>query len=122
LVNPANLVPCLPAGLAAAVALMLLARPISVLCFQRFSPFNLRDSSLIAWCGLRGAVPLALSFNVATAIPNLKGLDPALAAQLAHNCQSIVFIAVILNLLIQGLSLPPVCRWLSGPQAPVSSL
>ncbi len=122
LVNPADLVPCLPAGLAAAVALMLLARPISVLCFQRFSPFNLRDSSLIAWCGLRGAVPLALSFNVATAIPNLKGLDPALAAQLAHNCQSIVFIAVILNLLIQGLSLPPVCRWLSGPPAPVSSL
>ena len=122
LVNPADLVPCLPAGLAAAAALMLLARPISVLCFQRFSPFNLRDSSLIAWCGLRGAVPLALSFNVATAIPNLKGLDPALAAQLAHNCQSIVFIAVILNLLIQGLSLPPVCRWLSGPPAPVSSL
>jgi cell volume regulation protein A len=122
LVNPADLVPCLPAGLAAAVALMLLARPISVLCFQRFSPFNLRDSSLIAWCGLRGAVPLALSFNVATAIPNLKGLDPALAAQLAHNCQSIVFIAVILNLLIQGLSLPPICRWLSGPPAPVSSL
>ena len=122
LVNPADLLPCLPAGLAAAVALMLLARPISVLCFQRFSPFNLRDSSLIAWCGLRGAVPLALSFNVATAIPNLKGLDPALAAQLAHNCQSIVFIAVILNLLIQGLSLPPVCRWLSGPPAPVSSL
>ena len=122
LVNPADLVPCLPAGLAAAVALMLLARPISVLCFQRVSPFNLRDSSLIAWCGLRGAVPLALSFNVATAIPNLKGLDPALAAQLAHNCQSIVFIAVILNLLIQGLSLPPICRWLSGPPAPVSSL
>ena len=122
LVNPADLVPCLPAGLAAAAALMLLARPISVLCFQRVSPFNLRDTSLIAWCGLRGAVPLALSFNVATAIPNLKGLDPALAAQLAHNCQSIVFIAVVLNLLIQGLSLPPVCRWLSGPQAPVSSL
>jgi cell volume regulation protein A len=118
LVNPADLVPCLPVGLAAAAALMLLARPVSVLCFQRFSPFNLRDSTLIAWCGLRGAVPLALSFNVATAIPNLKGLDPALAAQLAQNSQSIVFIAVILNLLVQGLSLPPVCRWLSAPPEP----
>jgi cell volume regulation protein A len=118
LVDPADLVPCLPAGVAAAAALMLLARPMSVFCFQRFSPFNLRDSTLIAWCGLRGAVPLALSFNVATAIPNLKGLDPALAAQLAQNSQSIVFIAVILNLLVQGLSLPPVCRWLSAPPEP----
>ncbi len=121
LVNPADLLPSLPAGMAAAAVLMLLARPLSVLCFQRFSPFSLRDSSLIAWCGLRGAVPLALSFNVATAIPELKGLAPELSAQLAQNCQSIVFIAVILNLLLQGLSLPPFCRWLSGPQSPASS-
>jgi len=121
LVNPTDLVPSLPAGIAAAAALMLLARPVSVFCFQHFSPFNLRDSSLIAWCGLRGAVPLALSFNVANAIPNLKGLDPALATELAQNCQSIVFIAVILNLLLQGLSLPPVCRWLNAPPTPASS-
>jgi cell volume regulation protein A len=121
LVNPADLLPSLPAGVAAAAALMLLARPVSVFCFQHFSPFNLRDSSLIAWCGLRGAVPLALSFNVANAIPNLKGLDPALASELAQNCQSIVFIAVILNLLLQGLSLPPVCRWLNAPPTPASS-
>ena len=118
LVNPADLVPSLPAGVAAATALMLLARPLSVFCFQRFSPFNLRESSLVAWCGLRGAVPLALSFNVANAIPNLKGLDPDLAIQLAQNCQSIVFIAVILNLLLQGLTLPPICRWLNGPPRP----
>jgi cell volume regulation protein A len=121
LVNPADLVPSLPVGIAAAAALMLLARPMSVFCFQQFSPFQLRDSSLIAWCGLRGAVPLALSFNVASAIPNLKGLDPALASELAQNCQSIVFIAVILNLLLQGLSLPPVCRWLNAPSKPASS-
>jgi cell volume regulation protein A len=121
LVNPTDLIPTLPAGIAAAAALMLVARPVSVLCFQHFSPFNLRDSSLIAWCGLRGAVPLALSFNVANAIPNLKGLDPALASDLAQNCQSIVFIAVILNLLLQGLSLPPVCRWLNAPPTPASS-
>jgi cell volume regulation protein A len=94
---------------------------VSVFCFQHASPFHLRDSSLIAWCGLRGAVPLALSFNVARAIPNLKGLDPTLAAELAHNCQSIVFIAVILNLLLQGLSLPPICRWLNAPPTPASS-
>jgi cell volume regulation protein A len=121
LVNPSDLIPSLPAGIGAAAALMLLARPISVFCFQNISPFNLKDSSLIAWCGLRGAVPLALSFNVTQAIPNLKGLDPALAAELAQNCQSIVFIAVILNLLLQGLSLPPICRWLNAPPTPASS-
>jgi cell volume regulation protein A len=118
LVNPADLLPSLPAGIATAAVLMLLARPISVLCFQRFSPFNRNDSTLIAWCGLRGAVPLALSFNLANTIPELRGLPPELAAQLAQNSQSIVFIAVILNLLLQGLSLPPVCRWLNGQQSP----
>ena len=121
LVNPADLIPSLPTGIAAAVVLMLVARPLSVVCFQRFSPFNVYDSSLIAWCGLRGAVPLALSFNVATAIPHLKGLSPELATQLAQNSQSIVFIAVILNLLLQGMSLPPLCRWLNGQQAPALS-
>jgi cell volume regulation protein A len=118
LVNPLDLLPSLPVGLATAALLMLVARPLSVLCFQPLSPFNRRESALISWCGLRGAVPLALSFNVATAIPGLRGLDPALATPLAHNAQSIVFIVVMLNLLIQGLSLPPLCRWLNAPPEP----
>ena len=121
LVNPSDLIPSLPSGIATAIALMVMARPLSVLCFQRLSPFNLRDSALISWCGLRGAVPLALSFNVATAIPTLKGLTPEFATQLAQNSQSIVFIVVILNLLVQGLSLPQVCRWLNAPPTPASS-
>jgi len=121
LVNPTDLIPSLPSGLATAIALMVFARPLSVFCFQRLSPFDLRDSALISWCGLRGAVPLALSFNVATAIPTLKGLTPEFSTQLAQNSQSIVFIVVILNLLVQGLSLPPVCRWLNAPPTPASS-
>jgi cell volume regulation protein A len=120
-VNPADLIHSLPTGIATAAALMLIARPLSVLCFQHFSPFNPRDSGLIAWCGLRGAVPLALSFDVATAIPSLEGLEPALTSELAQNCQSIIFIVVILNLMLQGLSLPPFCRWLSDQPAPESS-
>ena len=118
LVNPADLLPSLPVGLATAAVLMLVARPLSVFCFQRFSPFNLRDSTLIAWCGLRGAVPLALSFSLVQEIPRLQGVTPELAESLAMNAQSIVFIVVILNLLVQGLSLPPLCRWLNGPAEP----
>ena len=122
LVPPTQLLPSLRVGLAVAGVLMLMARPISVLCFQRFSPFNRRESALIAWCGLRGAVPLALSYNVVDQIPRLRGINPELASALALNAQSIVFIVVILNLLMQGLSLPRLCRWLNAPAEPASSL
>jgi cell volume regulation protein A len=122
LVNPADLLPSLPIGIGAAALLMLVARPLSVLCFQPFSPFPWRQSLLIAWCGMRGAVPLALSFNILQAIPRLQGMPPGSAQALAHNAQSIVFIVVILNLLLQGLSLPPLCRWLNGRAEPELSL
>jgi cell volume regulation protein A len=118
LVDPATLLPSLPVGVATAAVLMLVSRPLSVLCFQRFSPFNRRDSTLIAWCGLRGAVPLALSFALVREIPQLRGVTPGLADVLAANAQSIIFIVVILNLLLQGLSLAPLCRWLNAPAEP----
>jgi cell volume regulation protein A len=121
LVPPGQLLPALRVGLASAAVLMLLARPLSVFCFQRFSPLNNRDGLLVAWCGLRGAVPLALSYNLVDEIPRLRGVDPELGLALAHNAQSIVFVVVILNLLAQGLSLPPLCRWLNAPAAPASS-
>jgi cell volume regulation protein A len=110
LVSPADLLGAIPMGIAAAAALMLIARPLGVLTFQPFSPFSRGESLLIAWCGLRGAVPLALSYHVVSAIPQLRGLDPALAEPLARNAQGIVFVVVVLNLLLQGLTLPRVCR------------
>jgi potassium/hydrogen antiporter len=121
LVPPGQLLPSGRVGLASAAVLMLLARPLSVLCFQRFSPFNRRHSLLVAWCGLRGAVPLALSYNLVDEIPKLRGVDAQLGAVLAQNAQSIVFVVVIFNLLLQGLSLPRLCRWLNGPAEPASS-
>ena len=121
LVAPGQLLPSARVGLASAAVLMLLARPLSVLCFQRWSPFNRRDTLLVAWCGLRGAVPLALSYNLVDQIPKLRHVDPLVAEALAQNAQSIVFIVVIVNLLLQGLSLPRLCRWLNAPIAPASS-
>ncbi|MEB3184154.1 MAG: cation:proton antiporter, partial [Cyanobacteriota bacterium] len=93
--------------------LMLVARPLSVLAFQRVSPFRLRETLLVAWSGLRGALPLALSFSAIAVIPMLQGVDPALVPALQHNAQVIVFCVVVLNLLLQGLSLPWVCRILA---------
>ena len=120
LIHPSDLATCIPAGLAAAAALMLIARPISVVSFQQVSPFNRKESVLIAWCGLRGAVPLALSFSVQEAIATYPGLETVAAAQLAQNAQGIIFIVVILNLLIQGISIAPLCRALNDPIQPES--
>ena len=77
-------------GLLSAAALMLVARPLSVLVFQPFSPFSWKEALLISWCGLRGAVPLALSYNVVTVIPRIRGIDRAGAEDLAQNAKSII--------------------------------
>jgi potassium/hydrogen antiporter len=118
LVNPSALVPALPVGLITAAVLMLVVRPISVLVFQPLSPFRWQDSVLVSWCGLRGAVPLALSYNAVDQISHLRGVDPASVVALAHNAQSIVFIVVLINLLAQGLTLPRLCRRLNLISAP----
>ena len=109
LVDPLELWPALPVGLITAAVLMFVARPISVLIVQPLSPFSRRESVLIAWCGLRGAVPLALSYKVVSEIPHLRGIDPAVVGSLAQNAQSIIFIVVVVNLLVQGLTLPRLC-------------
>ncbi|WP_216914499.1 MULTISPECIES: cation:proton antiporter [unclassified Synechococcus] len=121
-VHPLELLPALPEGIVVALAMMLVARPASVLLLQRFSPFTLRDSLLVSWCGLRGAVPLALSFEMVDAIPRVRGIDPAAVPSLVQNAGGIVFCVVVINLLVQGLTLPHVARWLrlseGAPSAP----
>ena len=109
LVSPASLVPALPVGLATAAVLMLVVRPFSVLIFQPLSPFNRKESLFVSWCGLRGAVPLALSYNAVNQISHLRGVSPDAVGALAQNAQSIVFIVVLVNLLVQGLTLPRLC-------------
>lgn len=112
LVNPVSLIPALPVSLITAASLMLVVRPISVLIFQPLSPFNAREGLLISWCGLRGAVPLALSYRAVDQLSQLQGVAAETITALAQNGQSIVFIVVMINLLVQGLSLPQLCRQL----------
>jgi cell volume regulation protein A len=119
LVNPISLVPALPVGLLSAAFLMLVVRPISVLIFQPLSPFNGRESLFISWCGLRGAVPLALSYGAVDQISQLRGVAAESITALAQNGQGIVFVVVLANLLVQGLSMPRLCRQLKLEAAPV---
>ncbi|MFM7269411.1 MAG: cation:proton antiporter [Cyanobium sp.] len=119
--HPRDLLKSLPEGAVIALGLMLIARPLSVLLFQRFSPFGLRESLLISWCGLRGAVPLALSFSVIEAVPHIQGVRAELVPALQNNAQVIVFCVVVLNLLIQGLTLPKLSQLLGiGAEPPAA--
>jgi cell volume regulation protein A len=111
--HPARMLGSLPEGIVIALGMMLIARPLSVMAFQWLSPFSLRESLLISWCGLRGAVPLALSFTVVDAIPYVRGIDADLVPKLMTNAEVIVFCVVVFNLLVQGLSLGPLTRWLN---------
>lgn len=101
LVFPSRLAPIVGAGLMAAVWLMFVARPLSVLACLLPTALAWREKTLIAWVGLRGAVPIVLAtFPLLAKAPH---------AEFMFN---IVFFVVLTSVLVQGTSLPFVARWL----------
>lgn len=122
IIDPSHVLLVLPEGIFCALALMLVARPLSVLIFSRVSPFSWRENVLIAWCGLRGAVPLALTFTVIHAIPELPGIDAVTTRAFSSEVEGLIFLVVLLNLTLQGLTLPMLSRRLGlhGDEAEAS--
>lgn len=112
IMHPSRVFLSLDDGSIIAIFLMLIARPISVFAFQRFSPFHWKETLFVSWCGLRGAVPLALTFVVIDKLPKIQGIDPGIIEPLIDNAEGIIFCVVLLSLLVQGFTLPHVCRWL----------
>ena len=110
LVFPSRLVPVATASLAVAAFLMVVARPIGVLLILLPTAFRFREQLMIAWVGLRGAVPIILA-----TFPLLAGLPQA---EMMFN---VVFFTVLTSALIQGTSLPLVARWL-GVDAPLAEM
>jgi cell volume regulation protein A len=104
--TPSMVLSVLPIAFMASLILMFVARPLSLLILSPLSPFSPRENLLLSWCGLRGAVPLALGFEGAEYIPQIAGIDPVIAHQLLENCEGIIFSIVVFNLLIQGISIP----------------
>ena len=96
LVTPHELGPSIPIGIGTALVLLLVARPVAT--FACLLPFRFpwRQSAFAAWVGLRGAVPIYLSF-----IPALA--DPLRDARLFSG----VFVVVVVSLVIQGWTLVP---------------
>jgi cell volume regulation protein A len=86
-------------GMLVAVALMFFARPLGVLlCLLPFK-MPVQEKAMVAWVGLRGAVPVILA-----TFPWLAGLPQA------HIIFNIVFFVVLTSVLIQGTSISFVSR------------
>jgi cell volume regulation protein A len=95
-------------GLLLAGFLMLAARPASVLVSLLLARMEARQKLLVAWVGLRGAVPIVLA-----TFPLLAGIRNA---ELYFN---LVFFIVLTSVLLQGTTIPFVARRL-GLEAPFS--
>jgi len=106
LVTPHDLIPHVGGSIIVAVVLIVIARPVGVFaCLLPFR-FSWRESAFASWVGLRGAVPIYISF-----IPALA--DPMRDQRLFSG----VFVVVVVSLIIQGWTISPVARLLGYGRA-----
>ncbi|MGB5350814.1 MAG: potassium/proton antiporter [Polyangiales bacterium] len=99
LVFPSELGSVAAVGVAIALFLMLVARPVSVfLCLLPFS-YRPREKVYVSWVGLRGSVPIILA-----TFPASYGIAGA------NQIFNLVFFIVLVSVLVQGMSLVPVAR------------
>jgi cell volume regulation protein A len=99
LVFPSQLQEVMLEGSALALVLIFVARPFATLVATALSRFTLAEKGVLAWAGLRGAVPVVLAtFPVIAAAP--------------HSLEffNIVFFAVLLSTLLQGATFEPAAR------------
>ncbi|BDP40660.1 K+/H+ antiporter [Deinococcus aetherius] len=101
LVNPRELLPTAGLALACALVLVFVARPVSVYLSLARARMPLNEKTMVAWVGLRGAVPIVLA-----TFPLLAGVPQA------QTLFNIVFFIVLTSVLLQGTTLTLVARWL----------
>jgi len=101
LVYPSELMQVAGVGMAITAFLMFVARPVATMPLAMLFRLNWREALLVAWVGLRGAVPIILA-----TIPRVAGVA---SAQLVFN---VVFFVVVVSCLVQGTSVPYVSQWL----------
>ncbi|MDG4866605.1 potassium/proton antiporter [Guyparkeria sp. 1SP6A2] len=101
LVTPSAVLDNLVPALILAFALLLVARPIAIWIGLWPFHFNWRETTFIAWVGLRGAVPIVLAL-----FPVIYGIADAQAFF------EIAYVVVITSLLIQGSSISLAARLL----------
>jgi cell volume regulation protein A len=99
LVFPAQLGEVAVDGVILTAALTLVARPAAALLATRIGGFRVRESLLIGWAGLRGALPVVFAtFPVIEGIPE------------AERFFNLVFFVVLFSALLQGATFEPLAR------------
>ena len=91
LVNPSQFGDIVGEAILIAAVLMFVARPLATLLATAGAHMNLRESALVGWAGLRGAVPIVLA-----TFPVIEGIDQA------GSFFNIVFFVVLTSTLVQG--------------------
>ena len=102
LVNPHEMVDIIGVALLIALFMIIVARPISVFaCLLPFRNITNKARLFISWVGLRGAVPII--FATYHVIAKIEG---------SHQLFNIVFFITLLSLVIQGMSISQMAKWL----------
>jgi cell volume regulation protein A len=106
-VFPARLIPIAGVGLLVSLFLIFIARPFSVYTSLALSRLSLREQTLVAWVGLRGAVPIVLA-----TFPVLAGI------QKADTIFHLVFFIALTSVVLQGPPIPWMTRVLRLDRVP----
>jgi potassium/hydrogen antiporter len=111
LVFPHELTAVMLSGLALALVLTLVIRPVAVWVSTVLFDFTTRERALLGWAGLRGAVPIVLA-TFALSSEDVTNADTIFNA---------VFFVVVVSVTLQGTTLERVAHWLdvvvSSPRA-----
>ncbi len=102
LVNPHELLDVALVAILIGIFMIIVARPISVfLCLMPFRNVTNKARLLVSWVGLRGAVPIL--FATYPVMANIEG---------SMQIFNIVFFITLLSLIVQGMSITQMARWL----------
>jgi len=101
LVFPSEVVPVAWEALLISIVLVFVARPIATTLALLPTRFGARETAMVSWVGLRGAVPIVLA-----TFALVEGIEHA---ELIFN---VVFVIVVTSVLLQGTTIPLVARWL----------
>ena len=99
LVFPSGLIDVALEGIALALAIIFVARPIATLVATQVESFRFRERVMLSWAGLRGAVPIWLA-----TLPVIAGVE---GSELLFN---VVFFVVVGSTLIQGYTFEPLAQ------------
>lgn len=102
LVNPHEMIDIAVTVLLIGIFMILIARPVSVfLCLLPFKGISNKARIFISWVGLRGAVPIIFAtYPVIAQIPG------------SNQLFNTVFFITLLSLIIQGMTISKMARWL----------